>query len=212
MELYGFFRSSASYRVRIALAFKGLAALPRAVSLPKMEHKADDFVRLNPEGLVPALVDGQTVLTQSLAIMEYLEETHPAPPLLPQGAAARAYVRGVSQIVCCDIHPLNNVRVLKYLDARLGRTEAERAAWYAHWIAEGFRSIEATLRARGLSGRFVFGDAPGMADICLVPQVFNALRFDCDLTDYPLALRIYENCMDLDCFSSTHPKLQADAA
>ncbi len=211
MELYGFFRSSASYRVRIALAFKGLSATPRAISLPKMEHKADAFVRLNPQGLVPALVDGSLVLTQSLAIMEYLEETQPEPALLPKDPIERAYVRAFSQAICCDIHPLNNVRVLKHLD-RLGHDETARNAWYAHWIAEGFRSLEAMLAARGLSGRFVLGDAPGMADICLVPQVFNAQRFNCDVTPYPLVMGIYENCMALDCFEATHPKYQADAA
>ncbi|MFG1343368.1 maleylacetoacetate isomerase [Xanthobacter autotrophicus DSM 431] len=211
MELFGFFRSSASYRVRIALAFKGLAFEPHYVSLPKMEHKADAFLRLNPEGLVPALVDAGRVFTQSLAIMEYLEETRPDPPFLPEAPEARAYVRAVSQIICCDIHPLNNVRVLKYLDTRLGQSEADRSAWYAHWIAEGFRSIEGVLAARGVSGRFVLGDAPGMADICLVPQVFNAHRFNCHLAEYPMAMRIYENCMAIECFESAHPKYQADA-
>lgn len=211
MELFGFFRSSASYRVRIALAFKGLPWTPHYVSLPRMEHRADGFLHLNPEGLVPALVDDGQVLTQSLAIMEYLEETRPHPPLLPPDPAARAYVRAVSQIICCDIHPLNNVRVLKYLEKCLGQDEAGRNAWYAHWIAEGFRSIEATLSAKGLSGRFVLGDAPGMADVCLVPQVFNARRFDCDLTAYPVTMNIFENCMALDCFEATQPKYQADA-
>lgn len=211
MELYGFFRSSASYRVRIALAFKGIRAMSRPVSLPKMEHKAEAFVRLNPEGLVPALVDGALVLTQSLAIMEYLEETQPEPALLPKDPVERAYVRAFSQAICCDIHPLNNVRVLKHLD-RLGHGEAVRNAWYAHWIAEGFASLEATLAARGLSGTFVLGDTPGMADICLVPQVFNAQRFNCDVAPYPRVMAIYENCMALDCFEATHPRYQADAA
>lgn len=211
MELYGFFRSSASYRVRIALAFKGIEATSRPVSLPKMEHKAESFVRLNPEGLVPALVDGALVLTQSLAIMEYLEETRPEPPLLPRDPIERAYVRAFSQAICCDIHPLNNVRVLKHLD-RLGHDETARNAWYAHWIGEGFRSLEATLAARGLSGRFVLGDTPGMADICLVPQVFNALRFNCDVTPYARVMAIYDNCMAVPCFEASQPKYQADAA
>lgn len=211
MELFGFFRSSASYRVRIALAFKGLACEPRYVSLPKMEHRADDYVRLNPEGLVPVLVDGGHVFSQSLSIMEYLEEAHPEPPLLPKDLVARAYVRSVSQIICCDIHPLNNVRVLKYLDARLGLDEDGRNVWYAHWVGAGFRSIEATLAARGRSGRFVLADEPGLADVCLVPQVFNALRFNCDLSPYPATMAIFENCMALPCFESTQPKYQGDA-
>lgn len=211
MDLYGFFRSSASFRVRIALAFKGLDYAPHYVSLPKMEHKADDYLALNPEGLVPALVADGHVFTQSLSIMEYLEETHPEPPLLPRGAVERAYVRMVSQIICCDIHPLNNVRVLKYLGARWNLSEDDRNAWYAHWIDEGFRSLEGVLASKGLSGRFVLGDTPTLADVCLVPQVFNAQRFNCDISAYGQSLKIFENCMALECFKSAHPRHQADA-
>ncbi len=211
MILYGFFRSSTSYRLRIALAFKGAAHEARFVSLPKMEHKSADYLAINPQGLVPALVDGDHVYAQTLAIMEYLEEAYPEPPMLPAALPARAYVRSISQIVSCDIHPLNNVRVLKYLEQRLSLGEDERMAWYAHWIGEGFRSLEAALRHEGLSGRFVLGDTPGMADICLVPQVFNARRFNCDLSDYPTALGIFENCMQLDAFTATLPQYQPDA-
>lgn len=211
MELYGFFRSSASYRLRIALAFKGLDYVPHFVSLPKMEHKVPSYLERNPEGLVPAMVDDGWVFTQSMAIMEYLEEQYPQPPLLPKGAKERAYVRAVSQLICCDIHPLNNVRVLKYLGARWGLSDADRNEWYAHWIAEGFQSLEATLAAKGLSGRFILGDAPTLADICLVPQVFNAQRFNCDVSAYARVEKIFENCMELACFEATQPRYQADA-
>ncbi|MGR7996573.1 MULTISPECIES: maleylacetoacetate isomerase [unclassified Xanthobacter] len=211
MELYGFFRSSASYRLRIALAFKGLDYVPHFVSLPKMEHKLPAYLERNPEGLVPALVDGDGVFTQSMATMEYLDEAYPQPSLLPQGARERAYVRAVSQIICCDIHPLNNVRVLKYLGHRWGLSEAERNEWYGHWIGEGFQGLEATLAARGMAGRFVFGDAPTLADVCLVPQVFNANRFHCDVSGFKKIGEIFENCMALPCFESTQPKYQADA-
>lgn len=211
MELYGFFRSSTSYRLRIALAFKGLDYEPHYVSLPKMEHRTEDYMALNPQGLVPALVDCGEVFAQSLAVMEYLEEAYPAPPMLPEGVIARAYVRSASQIIGCDIHPLNNVRVLKYLRNRWSLSEADSNEWYGHWVAEGLRSFEATLAAKGLCGSFVLGDAPGMADICLVPQVFNARRFDCDLSAFPRTLAIFENCMKIDSFIKTQPQFQADA-
>ncbi|MEP9375215.1 maleylacetoacetate isomerase [Aquabacter sp. CN5-332] len=211
MELYGFFRSSTSYRLRIALAFKGLDYEPHYVSLPKMEHRTEDYMALNPQGLVPALVDGGEIFAQSLAVMEYLEEAYPAPPMLPEGMIERAYVRSASQIIGCDVHPLNNIRVLKYLRNRWSLSEADSNEWYAHWVAEGFRSFEATLAAKGRSGRFVLGDAPGMADICLVPQVFNARRFDCDLSAFPRTLAIFENCMKIDSFIKTQPQFQADA-
>lgn len=211
MELYGFFRSSTSFRLRIALNLKGLAYEPRYVSLPKMEHRAEDFLAVNPQGLVPALVDDANVVTQSLAIIEYLDETHPEPPFLPASPIDRAYVRAVAQIMACEIHPLNNVRVLKYLQSRWNLSEDERNEWYAHWITEGFRGLEAYLTHEKKSGRFVFGDAPGIADICLVPQVFNAERFNCDLSAYPTCLAIHQNCMALRSFEKAQPKYQADA-
>jgi maleylacetoacetate isomerase len=211
MELYGFFRSSTSYRLRIALNLKGLAYEPRYVSLPKMEHRADGFLAVNPQGLVPALVDQGRVFTQSLAIIEYLDETHPEPPLLPANPVDRAYVRAVAQIMACDIHPLNNVRVLKYLQSRWKLSDADRDEWYAHWIAEGFRGLEAYLQHEKRFGRFVLGDEPGLADICLVPQVFNAERFNCDLSAYPTCVAIHQNCMALESFEKALPKYQADA-
>lgn len=211
MELYGFFRSSTSYRMRISLAFKGLDYEPHYVSLPKMEHRTDSYLSLNPQGLVPALVDDGHVFSQSLATMEYLEEAYPSPPMLPKDIVERSYVRSMSQVIGCDIHPLNNVRVLKYLRARWSLSEADTNEWYAHWVAEGLRAFEATLLQKGLSGAFVLGDAPGMADICLVPQVFNARRFDCDLSAFPATLAIFDNCMKMDCFICTQPKYQKDA-
>lgn len=211
MDLYTFFRSSTSYRLRIAMAFKGLDYTPHYVSLPKMEHRNEDYLALNPQGLVPALVDGGTVYTQSLAIMEYLEEQYPAPPFLPVAIPERAYVRALAQVIGCDIHPLNNVRVLKYLQGRWEFTDAERDEWYRHWIAQGLAGFEAMLARTGRSGRFCLGDTPGMADICLVPQIFNAQRFNCDLSAYPVTLKIFEACMTLPVFEKTQPKYQADA-
>lgn len=211
MELYGFFRSSTSYRMRIALAFKGLDYESHYVNLPNMEHRTETYMVLNPQGLVPALVDGENVFAQSLATMEYLEEAYPAPPMLPEGVIERAYVRSMSQIIGCDIHPLNNVRVLKYLRGRWSLSEADTNEWYAHWVAEGLRAFEATLAQKGYSGAFVLGDELGMADICLVPQVFNARRFDCDLSSFPRTLAIFENCMKIDSFIHTQPQYQKDA-
>lgn len=211
MELYGYFRSSTSYRLRIALGLKGLDYEPHFVSLPKMEHRTEAYRAVNPQGLVPALVDGGEVLTQSLAILEYLDEVYPEPPLLPKSPQDREYVRAMAQIVGCDIHPLNNVRVLNYLKNRWNLGEAERNEWYAHWIAEGFRDFEAMLTAKGRAGRFVFGDTPGLADICLVPQVFNAQRFKCDLAPYPTCLAIYERCLEIEAFRKADPQLQPDA-
>lgn len=211
MELYGFFRSSTSYRLRIALALKGLEYEGHPISLPKMEHKDAGYLAVNPQGLVPALVDGDRTLTQSLAIIEYLDEVHPEPPFLPTDPVARNYVRAVSQVMGCDIHPLNNVRVLKYLQTRWKLSEVDCNEWYGHWIREGFRSLEAMLEGEGRSGRFVCGDKPGLADICLVPQIANADRFGCDLSSYRRSLAIYENCMALDAFTRTQPKHQPDA-
>ena len=210
MKLYTFFRATAPYRMRIALNLKGIAYEPEYVSLPGMEHHQPGYTRVNPQRLLPALVDGETVLIQSLATMEYLEETHPEPPLLPRAPAARAYVRAIAQMVACDIHPLNNLRVLKYLEGDLGRDEEARQAWYAHWIAEGFTAIEALLVERGLAGRFCHGDQVTMADVCLIPQVFNGQRFDCPLEAYPTIMAIFENCQALKPFADAHPESQAD--
>ncbi len=209
--LYTFFRSSTSYRLRIALALKGLDYQPRFVSLPRMEHRAADYMALNPQGLVPALVEDGKVFAQSLAVLEYLDETYPEPPLLPDDAAGRAYVRGLAQIIGCDIHPLNNVRVLKYLKSRWQLSDDDTNEWYRHWIAEGFRSFEATLNAAGRYGRYCLGDSITIADICLVPQVANARRFDCDLSAFPLSVEIAGAAAALPAFAAAHPSLQADA-
>ena len=157
-----------------------------------------------------ALVDGEATLVQSLAIMEYLEETHPEPPLLPSAPADRAYVRAIAQMVACEMHPLNNLRVLKYLENVMEEAEATRQAWYEHWIAEGFTAIEAFLVERGLAGRFCYGDDVTMADVCLVPQVFNGQRFNCPLHGYPNVIRIFENCQALAPFADAHPDKQGD--
>ena len=210
MKLYGYFRSSAAFRVRIALNLKGLAYEPAFVHLAKGEHRGHAYVAVNPQGLVPALaVDGH-VLAQSLAIMEYLEETQPQPPLLPADALGRARVRNLALIVACEIHPLNNPRVLKYVKNILGHGEEQVNAWYRHWIAEGLASLEAELR-RPDTGRYSHGDAPGMADCCLVPQVFNAQRYQCDLAPYPTVMRVFGACMQLAAFDRAQPGKQPDA-
>lgn len=213
MKLYTFFRSSTSYRLRIALAYKGLAYEAVYTSLPKMEHKAPDYVALNPQGLVPALVaDDGKVYTQSMAMIEWLDERYPEPPLMPAGREDKWYVRSVSQIIGCEIHPLNNVRVLKYLKSAYGLDDQKvNHGWYAHWIAEGLGGLEGFLAVQKRVGRYCLGDKVSIADVCLVPQIFNAQRFDCDLNSYPLTMRIFEECMALRAFSETQPSRQPDA-
>jgi maleylacetoacetate isomerase len=212
MRLYTYFRSSASYRVRIALACKGLGYEAEYVSLPRGEHQADRFRAVNVQGLVPALEDGGGVFIQSLAILEYLEERYPKPPLLPASPADRAYVRAVSQIVACEIHPLNNLRMLKHIRKSYGLNEEGVNAWYRHWIADGFAMLEGVLNRERRSGRYCYGDLVTIADCCLVPQVFNAQRYECDLAPYPTIVRIFDECMRLDAFASTQPAKQPDAA
>lgn len=210
MILYGYFRSSAAYRVRIALNLKGLHADRAYVSLRGNAQHDPAFRTLNPQGLVPVLqVDGAT-LTQSLAIIEYLDEEHPRPPLLPRSAVARAHVRALAQMVACDIHPLNNLRVLQYLSGPLAVTEEQKLAWVHHWIGQGFSALEAMLTTCPECGRFCHGETPTLADVCLVPQVFNALRFGCDLTPYPTIQRVYETCMTLPAFADAAPERQRD--
>ena len=210
MKLYTYFRSSAAFRVRIALNLKGLAYRPAFVHLAKGEHLQPAYTQINPQGLLPALeVDG-ALLAQSIAIMEYLEEVHPRPPLLPQDAPGRARVRSLSLIVACEIHPLNNPRVLKYVKNALGHTQDEVNAWYRHWIADGLAKLEAELAQPG-TGRHCHADAPTMADCCLVPQIFNAQRFECDLKPYPTVMRVFEACMQSDAFVRAQPGKQPDA-
>ncbi|MGH8688710.1 MAG: maleylacetoacetate isomerase [Burkholderiales bacterium] len=210
MKLYTYFRSSAAFRVRIALNLKSLPYDAAYVHLSKGEHLQASYAAVNPQRFVPAFELDGTRLAQSIAIMEYLEETRPLPPLLPREPLARARVRSLSLIVACEIHPLNNLRVLKYVKNTLGHSQAETDAWYRHWIAEGLTRLEAELRAPE-TGRFCQGDAPGMADCCLVPQVFNAKRYDCDLGPYPTLMRIFDTCMTLDAFDLAQPGKQADA-
>ncbi|HYX63612.1 MAG TPA: maleylacetoacetate isomerase [Burkholderiales bacterium] len=214
MKLYTFFRSSTSYRLRIALAWKKLPYEPVFTSLPGMAHKDPAYLRLNPQGLVPALVsDAGKVYTQSMAMIEWLEERYPEPPLMPKDSDEKWYVRAVSQIIGCEMHPLNNVRVLKYLKSAYGLDDAKvNGGWYAHWIAEGFAGLEGFLAAQGRSGEYCLDRRVTMADVCLVPQVFNAQRFSCDLAPYPTVMRIFERCMALPAFAETQPSRQKDAA
>ena len=209
MRLYTFFRSSAAFRVRIALNLKGLAYEPAFVHLAKGEQHKAEYLALNPQGLVPALVDEGHLLTQSLAIIEYLEETHPEPPLLPKDPLGRARVRSLSLLVACEIHPLNNLRTLTHLRRSLGQSENQVNAWYRHWIADGLAKLEAEL-AQG-TGAYCHGDRPSIADCCLVPQVFNARRYQCDLTSFPNVVRVADGCMKLDAFERAQPSTQPDA-
>ncbi len=210
MKLHGYFRSSAAFRVRIALNLKKLDYESVSVHLRRGAQRNPEFLGVNPQGLVPALEDGEHTLIQSLPIIEYLDETFPEPPLLPGDTDGRARVRALAAIVACDIHPLNNLRVLRYLHRTLGHDETALAAWYNHWIAEGFGAIEPLLAADSRTGRFCHGDMPGLADIALVPQVVNAERYRLDLGPYPTITRIFEACMNLDSFATAHPQQQAD--
>jgi len=212
MKLYTFFRSSAAFRVRIALNCKGLAYEALPVNLPKGEHKLAPYLTLHPQGLVPALEDGGKIYVQSLAMMEYLEETRPQPPLLPATAEDRAYVRALAQIITCEIHPLNNLRTLRYLKKTYGLDEEGVNAWYRHWIAEGLAGLEAFVAGAKKSGRYCYRDQITIADCCLVPQVFNAQRYQCNLAPYPAVMAIFAECMKLDAFIDALPSRQPDAA
>jgi maleylacetoacetate isomerase len=211
MKLYTYFRSSAAFRVRIALNHKGLAYEPALVNLAQSEHHEAPYRGINPQGLLPALVDEGRRLIQSLAIMEYLEERYPEPPLLPEDAFDRAYVRAIAGIIACEIHPLNNPRTLKHVRKTYGVDEAGINTWYRHWIAEGFDMIERFLVSERRAGTYCLGDEVTMADCCLVPQVFNAKRYECDLAPYPTALRIFAACMKLPAFDAAQPTKQPDA-
>jgi maleylacetoacetate isomerase len=213
MQLSTYFRSSAAWRVRIALALKGIATTPDFVHLLKDggQQKTAAFRRKNPMGVVPVLeLDNGSLLTQSLAIIEYLEETHPTPALLPSEPVARARVRAFALAIACDIHPLNNLRVLQYLEKVIGQSQEARNAWYHHWIAEGLTALEAMLQGAG-AGPFCFGATPGLADICLVPQMANARRYKCPLDAYPTLLRAEAAALALPGFRDTAPEKQPDA-
>ena len=211
MKLHGYFRSSAAFRVRIALNLKGLACDSAYVHLPRGEHRQPAYGAINPQALLPTLEDGAQLLTQSLAIIEYLEETRPEPPLLPKDPPGRARVRSLALLVACEIHPLNNLRVLQHLKRSLGQNDEQVNAWYRHWIADGLARLEAQLAGTAGTGRYCHGDAPTMADCCLVPQIFNARRYQNDLAPYPVSMRIFEACMKLEAFDRAQPSKQPDA-
>ena len=216
MKLHNYFRSSTSFRVRIALAMKGLDYDYVAWHLRKGEQRSGEYLALNPQGGVPTLEldaeeqGGGRRITQSMAILEYLEETHPEPPLLPADPLGRARVRSLAYVVACDIHPLNNLRVLQHLRT-LGQDEAGVADWFRHWVAVEFAALERRLAAEPETGRFCHGGAPTLADLCLAPQVVNGERFQCDMAPYPTIRRIHEDCMAIEAFQKAHPKAQPDA-
>jgi maleylpyruvate isomerase len=212
MLLYGYFRSSAAYRVRIALNLKGLDYDQTFIHLARLEQLKESFAALNPQKLLPVLVDDDGAqLTQSLAIIEYLEETRPEPPLLPRDPVGRARVRALALAVACEIHPLNNPRVLRYLTGTLGASEEQKNAWYRHWVEDGLLALEKLLASSPATGRFCHGDTPTMADLCLVPQVANGRRFNCDFSGCPTVLRIEAECQTVDAFARAAPARQPDA-
>jgi maleylpyruvate isomerase len=218
MKLYSYFRSSASYRVRIALNLKGLDVEQVGVHLVKDggQQLQAAYREINADALVPALVDDALAgpnhaLTQSLAIIEYLEEAYPQVPLLPKKPAERAYVRSLALSIACDIHPINNLRVLRYLTDTLEVDDEQKNAWIRHWVEQGLTALETTIDRSGTAGAFCFGDTPTIADCCLVPQLYNARRFKCDIARLPTLLRIDANCRDREAFHDAAPENQPDA-
>jgi maleylacetoacetate isomerase len=211
MKLYTFFRSSAAFRVRIALNLKGLQyeSLPKAFA--RNEHRAPEYLALNPQGLIPALATDGVVLSQSLAIIEYLDERHPTPPLLPGDPIDRARVRSMAMAIACEIHPLNNLRVLNYLRDSLRQDDEGVGTWYRHWVGEGFSGLEAQAREFSAKARYCFGDAVSIADVLLVPQMFNARRFKTDLTPFPTLVGISAHLEALPAFAAARPEVQPDA-
>ncbi len=210
MELYNYFRSSASYRVRIALALKGLDYDYRSVHLQKNEQFNESYAAVSAARLVPLLRDGDHTITQSLAIIEYLDETHPEPPLLPKTPIERARVRTLALDIACEIHPINNLRVLRYLVRDMKVAEDDKNRWYRHWVETGLETVERQLAAA--PARYCHGDTPTLADCVLVPQIFNAQRFECRLDHVPHVMRVFEACMELPAFENTRPEKCPDAA
>ena len=212
MKLYTYFRSSAAFRARIALNLKGIAYQPLFVHLPKGEHRKPEYAGVNAQALVPTLeLDDGVRIAQSLAIIEYLDEAHPEPRLIPRTATGRARVRSLSLLVACEIHPLNNLRALQYLRKQLAQSEEQVSVWYRHWIADGFTKLEAALAGSSETGTYCHGSTPSMADCCLVPQVFNARRYEFDPEPYPTIMRVFDECMRLDAFQRAQPSKQPDA-
>jgi maleylacetoacetate isomerase len=214
LTLYDYWRSSACYRVRIALNLKDMAYTAKPVHLLNNggEQHSAEHRALNPQETVPVLVDGARVIRQSLAILEYLDEVHPEQSLLPAASRDRAHVRGLAQLVACDIHPLNNLRVMQYIEREYGVEQSAREQWMRHWIEEGLRAFEAILDGDAATGMYCHGDAPTMADACLIPQVYNAKRFGIDLSRYPMIQRIDEKCLSMPAFDKARPERQPDAA
>ena len=209
--LHNYFNSTTSVRVRVALAMKGLDYNYKAYALLPNEHKSESYLALNPQGLVPALeIDGKTIITQSLAILEYLDEAHPKPALLPADALGRARVRSLSQIIGVDIHPINNLRILRYLESEFSADAKAKTKWFHQWAHAGFKALETRLSTEPQTGLFCHGDAPSMADICLYGQMFNNVRFGMDMRAYPTAMRIYEECTKLPAFLAGAPSNQPD--
>lgn len=209
IELYSFFNSSTSYRVRIALALKGIDYQHKGVNIRQGDEYLQEYTELNPSKSVPVLVDGDLTITQSMAIMQYLEERYPEPRLLPQDLVSKIRVLELCNGIACDMHPVNNLRILNYLSKELNVSAENKSVWYQHWIQQGFEAVEILLSRYG-SGQFCFGDAPGLADCCLVPQVANALRMNCDLQAFPRTMSIYHTCLELPEFKKAAPQNQPD--
>ncbi len=206
IQLHDAVRSSASYRVRIALHWKGIPFERVGLQLMQGEQHSEAYRKLNAQSLVPTLVDGALVIPQSLAILEYLEEAYPTPSLLPQDAAGRARVRSLALAIACETHPLQNTRVMHYLEQKLGLAEDARLAWLRHWIETGLRAVETRLASEPETGRFCHGDAPSIADCCVVPQLYNAVRYQCDLSGMGTLLRIRDACLELPAFQQARPE------
>lgn len=211
MKLYNFFRSSAAFRARIALNLKGVAYETISKAFAKNEHRAADYLALNPQGLIPALAIDGSVISQSLAIIEYLNDRYPEPPFLPADALARAHVRSMALAIACDIHPLNNLRVLNYLRQDLAQDEDGVNRWYRHWVSTGFQGLEQQVATHSPAKRHCFGDSLSLADICLVPQVYNARRFNVDLTPFPTLVAISTHLESWPAFATARPEAQPDA-